>query len=286
MPNTKSPQRPQVTKRGGSHRDYGYTSAPFVYKDQVIVEAGDPTRGNLLAFDKTTGKLLWGSENKTPAGHTGGLALMVIDGVPCVAVLTATHLVVTRLDSGKTVAGHPWATDFINNIPTPAVFGNEVIITSRYNKMAMCKLAISLTGGAKVVWESKSPPKLIQNAVVAAINRKHIARRKEIFTIDGFWVNHDERMVILLEQLELDVVSTAYDENGLIQKRQQQYDEFIAELSSFVSKEDQERTNLLIFEMKLITNHCGERKGIRYSVEPVSEKSGNIRWRDLQSDND
>ena len=151
------PQRPQVTKLGGSHRDYGYTSAPFVYKDQVIVEAGDPTRGNLLAFDKTSGGLLWGSENKSPAGHTGGLAPMVIDGVPCVAVLTATHLVVTRLDSGKTVAEHPWATDFINNIPMPAVSGHEVIITSRYNKMAMCKLTVSLSGGAKVAWENKSP---------------------------------------------------------------------------------------------------------------------------------
>lgn len=107
----KIPQRPQVTKRGGSHRDYGYTSAPFVYKDQVIVEAGDPVRGNLLAFDKMSGKLLWGSENKSPAGHTGGLAPNVIEGVPCVAVLTATHLVVTGLDSGKTVAEYPWATD-------------------------------------------------------------------------------------------------------------------------------------------------------------------------------
>ncbi len=156
----KIPQRPQVTKRKSSHRDYGYTTAPLVVNDWLIVEVGDPKRGNLFAFDKQTGTPAWSSENKDPAGHTGGLTPMTVDGIPCVAVLTALNLVVTRLDganAGKTVAAYPWATDFINNIPTPAAEGNAVLITSRYNRMAMCKLEISLRGGAKKVWENAYP---------------------------------------------------------------------------------------------------------------------------------
>ncbi len=152
------PQRPQVTRRRNSHRDYGYSTSPFVFKDWVIVEAGDPKRGNVLAFDKRTGKLRWGSENRDPAGHAGGLSPMVVDGVSCLAVFTALNLLVVRLDgkeAGRTVAEYPWVTDFINNIAGPAVEGNTVTITSRYNKMAVCKLSISLREGAKKLWETK-----------------------------------------------------------------------------------------------------------------------------------
>jgi outer membrane protein assembly factor BamB len=149
------PQRPQVTRRGGSHRDYGYTSAPLVQRDQVIVEVGDPKQGNLMGFDKRTGKLLWQSANRDPAGHSGGISPITVDGIPCVAVLTALNLVVTRLDPGRegeTVANYPWVTDFINNIPTPTVAGQDILVTSKYNRMSMARLRVSRSGIRKI-WE-------------------------------------------------------------------------------------------------------------------------------------
>ncbi len=149
----KIPVRPQVTQRRGSHRDYGYTSAPLVHGNLVLVEAGAPNRGNVIAFDKTTGREVWASQNRDPAGHSGSLAPMTVDGVACAAVLTARHLLVLRLDDGKTVAEVPWVTDFINNIPTPAVSGNRVIVTSRYNINAMAMYEVSLSGGAREVWK-------------------------------------------------------------------------------------------------------------------------------------
>ena len=105
----KMPRRPQVTKKRGTRRDYGYTSAPLVHGDWVLVEAGSTKHGNLIAFDKRTGRTAWGSQNKDPAGHTGGLAPMTVEGVPCMAVLTALNLVITRLDganAGKEVVLH------------------------------------------------------------------------------------------------------------------------------------------------------------------------------------
>jgi outer membrane protein assembly factor BamB len=147
------PKRPQVTQYRRSYRDYGYTSAPLVHGGWLLVEAGDPKGGNLLAFDKRTGKLVWRSENKDPAGHTGGLVPMTVEGVPCVAAMTALNLVVTRLDKGhegETVAAYPWITDFINTIATPAIHENHVLITSMYNQKAICKLTITLKGARKV----------------------------------------------------------------------------------------------------------------------------------------
>ena len=134
--------------------DYGYIAAPLVYDNWLLVEAGG-SEGTVVALDKRTGRQLWTSQYNDQAGHTGGMVPMQVEDVPCVAVLTLRHLVVLRLDSGnegKTVAQYEWATEFSNNVVTPAVAGNEVVITSGYNHKAMCKLRITLDGATKV-WE-------------------------------------------------------------------------------------------------------------------------------------
>ncbi|MCA9206901.1 MAG: PQQ-binding-like beta-propeller repeat protein [Planctomycetales bacterium] len=146
------PQRPRVGRSG--RRDYGYTTAPLIYKDWVLVEVGAET-GTIMAFSKATGELAWQSAAKGSAGHTGGLVLMQVEGIPCVAALTFKGLLVTRLDpnrAGETVAEYEWITNFANNIATPAVSNNQVLITSGYNHNTICKLEVSLSGVRKV-WE-------------------------------------------------------------------------------------------------------------------------------------
>ena len=148
----KVPRRPKVGRSG--LRDYGYTTAPLVYGDWLLVEVG-AEQGTLIAFQKSTGELAWNSQAKGPAGHTGGLVPMQVEGVPCVAVMTFQGLLVTRLDgprAGQTVAEYEWITNFINNIATPAVHENFVLITSGYNHDAICKLEISLKGARKI-WQ-------------------------------------------------------------------------------------------------------------------------------------
>ena len=51
-------QRPEVAKRKRTQRDYGYTTSPLVMGNQVVVEVGGNT-GNLVAFDKRTGREIW-----------------------------------------------------------------------------------------------------------------------------------------------------------------------------------------------------------------------------------
>jgi outer membrane protein assembly factor BamB len=152
-----APVRPQVTDHPRSHRDYGYPNSPVLHGDTLLVEVGAPSHGNLIAFDKATGKVQWKSENRDPAGHTGGVALMNVNGIPCAAVLTALNLVVTRLDQGhegETMATYSWTTDYINNIATPTIAGNRVLITSQYNKKAVCCVEIT-PGRARKVWETQ-----------------------------------------------------------------------------------------------------------------------------------
>jgi outer membrane protein assembly factor BamB len=153
------PQRPRIGRSG--HRDYGYTTAPLVHGDWLIVEAGSP-KGTLVALDKRTGKEVWTSACKRLAGHTGGLVLLTVAGKPCVAVLTLTHLLVARLDQGhvgETVAEYDWTTDFANNIATPAASGDKLLITSGYNHDTICCLKISLAGATKL-WQQPYSSKI------------------------------------------------------------------------------------------------------------------------------
>jgi outer membrane protein assembly factor BamB len=139
---------------GAERRDYGYITSPLLLRDSVLVQVG-AAEGSVMAFAKDSGKRLWVSECKDPAGHTGGLVPMTVEGVPCVAMLTLRNLVVLRLDpgqEGRTVATYPWTTDFGNNVATPAVYEDSVLITSEYNHKAICRVKITLKG-ASLVWE-------------------------------------------------------------------------------------------------------------------------------------
>jgi outer membrane protein assembly factor BamB len=140
----------RVPRRPGN-RDYGYTSSPLVLGDWLLVEVGS-REGNVVALDKRTGRRLWASECRDPAGHNGGPTPMTVDGVPCLAAFTLHHLVVMRLDrghEGKTIAEHPWETEFNNNIASPTTWENKVIVTSGYNQNRFGLFDVTLKGIAK-----------------------------------------------------------------------------------------------------------------------------------------
>jgi hypothetical protein len=220
-----APQRPDVGGKNQSRRDYGYTSSPFVYQGTLLVEVGDTKAGTLKGFNKLTGKLLWSSKVKDEAGHSAGPVPIMVERTPCVALLTMRNLVVVRLDAGhvgETVAKYPWTTDFANNIPTPAVHGNSVIITSAYNKYAMCRLDVTLRG-AKKVWETGSPSGVCSPLIhdghvywawrgvhcVDWTTGKEIWKGKRVGTAGSCLVTSDDRLVVWADRGNLSLVETA-----------------------------------------------------------------------------
>jgi hypothetical protein len=125
-------QRPDV---GGGRRDYGFPGSPLVRGDLVIAEVG-AAEGTVIAFDKMTGAERWRSRYNEPAGHSSGPVPMTLAGHDCLATLALRHVVVMRADgdrAGRTLAAWKWQTDFANNIPTPAVAGSRILVTSAYN---------------------------------------------------------------------------------------------------------------------------------------------------------
>ena len=145
----KPPLRPDV---GRGRREYGYPTAPLILGGLLLIEVG-ARDGTVMAFDKTTGQRRWASQYTGHAGHTGGLCPMAVEGVPCLAVLALRNLVVMRLDNGHeghTVATTPWVTDTACNIPSPAVAGQRVLVTSGYNHSHASLFEITRKGARKL----------------------------------------------------------------------------------------------------------------------------------------
>jgi outer membrane protein assembly factor BamB len=147
-------RRPASKLEQNDLRDYGYTTAPFVQGGWVIVEVG-AGEGNLMAFDKQTGERRWVSEYRGPAGHTGGLVPITVEGVSCLAVLALHDLAVVRLDrgnEGKLIASYPWKSAWANNVLTPSVQGDCILVSAFHSHHSICKLKITLRG-AERLWE-------------------------------------------------------------------------------------------------------------------------------------
>jgi len=144
-----------VGRRPG-RRDYGYTSSPLIVGDDLIVEVG-ASKGNLIGFDKRTGKQRWTSQNTDAAGHTAGPIRMRIDNNDCLAVLTQAHLLVVSLEDrrrGKTLGQYKWQVQYNNGIPTVCAAGDRIVVTSGYNQNRICLFELT-RGGLKMRDEIK-----------------------------------------------------------------------------------------------------------------------------------
>ncbi len=126
-------QRP---RNGASHlNDYGCISCPLVLGDRVILEVGS-SQGTVMGFNKRTGAREWTSQWTEDAGQSCGLSPITVQGVPCIANLALTNIVIIRTDSGhegETVASQYWRAGAMQNIPTIGVSGSSILVTSHHD---------------------------------------------------------------------------------------------------------------------------------------------------------
>ena len=129
---------------------WGYCGSALVLGNKVIIEVG-ATGASAVAFDKTSGKILWQSGDD--AQSYGSPYAFMQDGKQCVAFFNAFGLVVRDAADGKEVLRYPWATQHAINPTTPIVAEGKILISSGYGHgAALLPLGVA---DPKPIWESK-----------------------------------------------------------------------------------------------------------------------------------
>jgi outer membrane protein assembly factor BamB len=115
---------------GGKLPEWGFAGMPLVDGDKVIFMPGGK-KGDLVAVDKQTGKLIWTSKDLSDSIHYSSPILIEIGGVPQIVQLTDASVAGIRASDGQLLwrAKRKGSTAVI---PTPIYHNGEVYVTSGY----------------------------------------------------------------------------------------------------------------------------------------------------------
>ena len=109
---------------------WGLAGSPIVHEDLLLLNLGDAG----LALDKITGKIVWNSEHKD-AGYS--LPLPFRRGGEWLAIFSCEDAyMAVNARSGKERWRIKWPTQYGVNAADPIIAGDQVLVSSGYNKGA------------------------------------------------------------------------------------------------------------------------------------------------------
>lgn len=150
----------------GAHR-HGYTGSPWVDNQRLIVTVGDTNGAGIACLDKTTGAVLWQSQNDR-AGNAAPITALIDGTEPRqVVAFTAEGLIGLNLQNGELLWRVPLSSTYGRHVTTPVVVGNIAMVASHQRGMIGAEIAHAAVAGnstnpapstkwsASVKWESK-----------------------------------------------------------------------------------------------------------------------------------
>ena len=106
---------------------YGTAMSPLVDRGSLIVHVGGHGQGALTAFDASTGAVKWAWNGDGPS-YASPVAVD-IEGVRQIITLTQENVVGLSAADGRLLWRRPFSTEYTQNIITPIVMGNIVIVS-------------------------------------------------------------------------------------------------------------------------------------------------------------
>lgn len=128
--------------------DWGFAGAPLVQGDLLILNVG---KGG-MAVEKATGKIVWKTEVDN-AGYSTPYPITWQDKALAVIGSGDAYLAV-EVKTGKQAWSYKWNTRYGVNAADPILSGDQLFISSGYNKG--CALLKLTAGEPEKVWENKS----------------------------------------------------------------------------------------------------------------------------------
>ena len=131
--------------------DFGLAGTPLVSAGRVIVQAGGKAGQSLLAFDASTGALIW-STGDQPADYSSPTAL-TLAGVPQVLLFTSQRIAAHDPATGRLLWDRPFGTKF-PLVANPLSIGpDQVLISAGYGVGAE---ALEVKRSAEGAWTVNS----------------------------------------------------------------------------------------------------------------------------------
>ncbi len=121
---------------GGKEPNWGYSESVLVDGPRVLCTPGGD-EGGIVAFDKSSGDLLWQTKDFTDSAHYSSIIAIDHNGMRQYVQLTSKSVVGVSAQDGKIL----WKSDWhgtVAVIPTPIFSDGHVYVTSGYR--AGCKL--------------------------------------------------------------------------------------------------------------------------------------------------
>ena len=134
---------------------YGTALSPLVAKGMCIVHVGGHDQGALMAFDADTGRVKWSYEGDGPAYASPILATLA--GESQIVTQTQENVVGVAAATGRLLWRVPFKTDYEQNIVTPVISG-DLVIVSGYGQPPQA-LHVEKTGEqfqARQVWQAQA----------------------------------------------------------------------------------------------------------------------------------
>jgi outer membrane protein assembly factor BamB len=129
-----------------------------VLGQRLIIEAG-----HVLALNKKTGEMIWKSRTGYRPGY-GSPAVLDHDGRILIAVLNNDGVSIVAASDGKEIAFYEWKTSFATNSTTPLISGDQVFISTGYNRG--CTLLRFDGSSLEAVYENKVLRNHFNNSVL------------------------------------------------------------------------------------------------------------------------
>ncbi len=127
---------------------WGFSGAPLVHEELLVINVGDSG----MALHKESGDVIWKSEI-TESGYSTPYPYKVNDTQWAVILGSAKSYVAVDIKDGKELWRYRWLTRFGVNAADPIVSGDQVFISSGYNKgSALLQLG---TEEPKLIWKCK-----------------------------------------------------------------------------------------------------------------------------------
>jgi outer membrane protein assembly factor BamB len=162
------------TEYGGRIPDHGYSSSPLVEGDKLFVEVGGKEGYSLVAFNKSTGELVWHSQTDEPS-YSSPIAV-TMHNTRQIVFLSAAGLFSVSPKDGRLYWRYDWesrcpATKLPTNIATPIFIApDKIFISGGYGTVTGAAVVRLQKRGEQFsveeLWNSKAMSNVINASVL------------------------------------------------------------------------------------------------------------------------